>query len=137
MPLTTTFREFVDMLEAITVTGVLRHFTRGPPESLATAKLPAKWVMNLQDTEGAIVFGEQGGGQSSISADVYIAVGPTVQNTQGANFDNAVDLMDAYKTAIRAAGLCAAKSKLTFNTRLTVVAVAGIDYWMIISTVSA
>jgi len=137
MAVTITFREFVDTLEAVTVTGVERHFTQGPPTDLSTAMLPAKWIMNLQDTEGPVVFGEQGGMQSSISADIYIAVGPTVQNTQGANFDNAVDLMDNLKTALRAEGLCSYKSKLTFNTRLTVMAVAGIDYWMIICTATA
>ena len=137
MAVTITFREFVDTLEAVTVTGVERHFTQGPPTDLSTAMLPAKWIMNLQDTEGPVVFGEQGGRQSSISADIYIAVGPTVQNTQGANFDNAVDLMDNLKTALRAEGLCSYKSKLTFNTRLTVMAVAGIYYCMIICTPTA
>ena len=132
-----TFRDFVDTLEAVTVTGVERHFTRGPPAKLEDAMLPAKWIMNLRDTEEPLVFGEQGGNQTAMSADIYIAVGPTVQNTQGANFDNAVDLMDNLKTALRAEGLCSYKSKLTFNTRLTVVAVAGIDYWTIICTVSS
>ena len=136
MPTSITFREFVDALEAITVAGVERHFTRGPPTKLDQPMLPAKWVMNLQDTEAPLAFGNQGGNQTRISADIYIAVGPTVQNTQGANFDNAVDLMDALKTAIRAEGVCDYTRKLNFNTRLTVVAVAGIDYWMIICSVS-
>jgi hypothetical protein len=135
MPLTITFREFVDALEAITVTGVTHYFERGPPSSLTDAQLPAKWVMNVQGTEGSIVFGEQGGLQT-LGAEIWIAVVPTVQNTQGANFDNAVDLMDNLLTAIRAEGLCTYKTKLTANIVLTVRAVAGTDYWTIICTVS-
>ena len=55
MPVRQTFRSFVDTLEAITVTGVERHFTQGPPGSLQDAMLPAKWVQLPRATEGALV----------------------------------------------------------------------------------
>lgn len=136
MALTITFRSFVDTLEAVTVTGVERHFTQGPPTDLSTAMLPAKWLHNIQGGEGPLVFGEQGGRQGSMSAEIWIAVGPTVQNTQGANFDNSVDLMDNLVTALRAMGLCDIRSKWNINIILTVRAIAGIEYWTIICTVS-
>jgi hypothetical protein len=137
MPLTITFRNFVDTLEAVSVTGVERHFTQGPPESLATAMLPAKWLHNIRGSEGSIVFGEQGGRQGSMSAEIWIAVGPTVQNTQGANFDNSIDLMDNLVTALRAMGLCDLRSKWNIDIVLTVRAVGETNYWTIICTISS
>jgi hypothetical protein len=135
MPATITFREFVDTLEAVTVDGVDRHFTQGPPASLQGI-LPAKWLMNIRATESGLVFGEHGGRQT-ISGDIVIAVGPTVQNTQGVNFDKAVDIMDNLMTALRAMGLCDIKSRWSINTRLTVFTVAEFDYWAIVCTIES
>ena len=135
MPLTITFRTFIDALEAVTVTGVERHFTQGPPASLETANLPAKWVYLPRGEERPIVYGEQGGRQT-MSADIVIAVVPTVQNMQGANFDNTIDLMDNLMTALRAEGLCTYRSKWTANIRQAIVTVAGTDYWAIVCTIS-
>jgi hypothetical protein len=98
--------------------------------------LPAKWVQLPRGEEGPIVFGEQGGGGQTISCDIVIAVVPTVQNIQGANFDNTVDLMDNLMAALRAEGLCTYRSKWNASIRQTVVTVAGFDYWAIVCTVS-
>jgi hypothetical protein len=130
-----TFREFVDVLEAVTVTGVTRLETRGPPEALSTAMLPVKWVMLPRATEGALVLGEHGG-QQTMSCDIYIAVVPTVQNLQGANYDNTVDLMDNLMTALRAMGLCTIRSRWTADIRQTVVSVGQTEYWAIVCTIS-
>jgi hypothetical protein len=129
-----TFRSFVDALEAIAVTGVTRNETRGPPASLTDAQLPVLWVQFPRGTEGPLVFGEHGG-QQTMSCDVVIAVVPTVQNVQGANFDNTIDLMDNLMAGLRAIGACTLNSRWSANIRQTIVTVAGIDYWAIVCTV--
>jgi hypothetical protein len=134
MPIRQTFRDFVDTLEAVTVTGVTRHYTQGVPASLTDADLPAKWVQFPRGTEGALVFGEHGGRQT-LSCDIVIAVVSTAQSIQGENFDLTVDLMDNLMTALLAMGLCDFKSRWSSNIRQTVVQVAGFDYWAIVCTV--
>ena len=136
MPLTTTFRTFVDTLEAVDVEGVSRHYSQGPPASLTTADCPAKFLHKIRGGDSALVFGEQGGRQGAMSGEIWIAVGPTVQNQQGVNFDKSVDLMDNLVTALRAMGLCAVRSKWNIDIILTVRAVAEFEYWAIICTVS-
>jgi hypothetical protein len=134
MAIRQTYRSFVDTLEAVAVTGVVHTFDRGPPASLADAQLPAMWLQEIGGTEGALAFGELGG-QQTLRATIVIAVKPTVQNTQGANFDNTIDMMDNLMAALMAMGLCDLKSRWTINIRETVIPVAEVEYWAVVCTV--
>ena len=131
----TTYRAFVDNIEALVVTGVNRRYTQGPPSSEA-ADRPFQYVRFPRGTEGPLVFGESGGPPTMV-AELVICVEAVEQNTQGANFDAAMDMMDNVGTAIRAAGNCwPGKSKPTWEIRLAIDTVAGFDYWAVIATIT-
>jgi len=130
----TTFSEFVDNLEDLDVVGVVRKFEEGPPMSEA-ADRPFQYVRYPQGDESAIVFGE-GGGLATMQAELVICVEAIGQNTQAANFDDTVDMMDALITALRAKGRCwPGQGGTTWNIRMGVDTVAGQDYWAVIALV--
>jgi hypothetical protein len=129
-----TFRSFVDGLEALVVTGVVRRYTQGPPLGApGTADCPFQYVRYPRSTEVAIVFGEQGG-HPTRTAELVIGVEPVGQNTAYENFDDTVDLMDNLESALQGAS-CLTKSKLNWSIRQEDDPVAGQMYWAIIATV--
>ena len=130
----TTYRAFVDALEALTVTGVTRQFTQGPPSgATGVGDCPAQYVRAPSGNERPLVFGEQGG-WATMTAEVVILVEPVGQNRQPDNFDNTVDMMDALTTALQGAS-CITKSKINWSIRQTIDTVAGMDYWAVVATV--
>ena len=130
----TTFRSFVDDLEATSITGVNRAFTQGPPEgSPGTSDCPFQYVRYPQGEEIPVVFGEQGG-WPTLRAELVVCVEPTGQSTAPANFDDTVDMMDAIITGLRALS-CITKSHLTWSLRQTVDIVAGQAYWAVVANV--
>lgn len=135
----TTFRSFVDALEALTITGVTKTFTKGPPKSLNAASLPAHWVQLPRGEEGATVFGEFRGAFPTFIADVVIAVN-AVGLGEGPynNFDDTVDMMDNLAAALGGVLACdvITKSKHSWVIRQTVVIVAGNEYWAVVATVT-
>ena len=131
----TTFRTFVDNIEALEVAGVTRRYIEGPPASSAAAT-PFQYVRYPRGNQGPIVFGE-GGGPPTMIAEMVICVEEVAQNVQSENFDNTVDMMDAVNTAIRAAGNCwPGKGKANWEIRMGVDTVAGTDYWAVITTIT-
>ena len=133
MPLTT-FRSFVDLLEAMTVTGVSRNYTKGPPlGATGVADCPAKFIRYPSADEDRTTFGTQGG-WPAFRTDVVIVVEPTGQNTAPANFDATVDMMDNLSEALRAL-TCIVKSKMRWNIRQTMEEVAGMQYWAVVASV--
>ena len=130
----TTYRSFVDALEALVITGVNRRYTQGPPVgSPAPADCPAQYVRYPGSDEIAIVFGEQGG-WPTLRAELVVLVRAVGQDMGGENFDDTVDMMDNIATALRGAS-CITKSKLRWSLRQTIDTVAGQDYWAVVANV--
>ena len=133
----TTMREFVDNLEAITITGVVRQYTQGPPTSANDADMPCSYVKLPRIDEGPMVLQNQGG-WPTLRATHVILVEAVVQNLQPVNFDAAVDMMDEMSTALRGTDAeCGtlAKSPITWSQRQGIETVAGVEYWAIFTDV--
>ena len=130
----TTYRSFVDALEALDIAGVSRQYTQGPPVgSPSTPDCPAQFVRYPGSDEHAIVFGEQGG-WPTLRADLVVLVEPVGQSRGGENFDHTVDMMDAVAIALRGAP-CITKSHLRWGCRQTIEEVAGQAYWAVVANV--
>jgi hypothetical protein len=132
--MTTTFRSVVDSLEAITVTGVNRNYTQGPPLGApADADIPALFVRYPTANEARTTFGTHGG-WPTFRVDVVILVKATGLDTAPANFDATVDLMDNLSTALRDES-CIVLSKMAWTIRQTMEKVAGQEYWAVVASV--
>jgi len=130
----TSYRSFVDALEALVVTGVVRRHTSGPPSGApGTADTPAQYVRYPSSEESGMVFGGQGV-WPMLRAELVLLVEAIGQNTQARNFDLTVDMMDNLATALRGAS-CITKSKLRWSVRIATDLVAGTAYWAVIATV--
>ena len=130
----TTYRSFVDALEALTIAGVSRQYTQGPPIGApGVADCPFQYVRYPGSDEIPIVFDEQGG-WPTLRAELVIGVEPVGQDTAFANFDATVDMMDAVATALRAA-TCITLSHLRWSLRQIIDTVAGQQYWAIVAAV--
>jgi hypothetical protein len=130
----TTYRQFVDRLEALAIAGVNKRYTQGPPQSLNTADMPAQWVQFPRSNEGTITSFVGNGGWATMIAELVIALEAVGQNTGPENFDAAVDMMDNITTVLRANDCGITMSKVRWNLVLTVRAVAGVNYWVVIAT---
>jgi hypothetical protein len=132
---TTTYRSFVDALEALTITGITRQYEQGPPTGApGVADCPFQYVRYPgSDEEFAIVFGEQGG-WNELHADLVVCVEPVGQNVTPENFDDTVDMMDNVMHALQGSS-CLTKSKLRWGLRQTIDTVAGMEYWAVVATV--
>ena len=131
-----TMNAFVDGLEALVVSGVVRSYTHGPPSGAAgVGDCPAMFVHLPAMTGAPLVFGE-GGGNGTLSAQVIILVEPVAQSRNPENFDAGVDMMDALEDALRGAE-CAIGKIASWNIRLTELEVAGIAYWAVIAQIEA
>lgn len=134
----TTFRSFVDALEALNVEDVARAYKQGPPKSLDTEDLPAMWVQMPRGAEQASVFGEFRGVFSSFQADLVVAVAAVGQAEEPfRNFDDTVDMMDNLAAGLGAVTACGviSKSKHHWRIRQTEVKVAGVAYWAVVARV--
>lgn len=133
MPITT-FRSFVDALEDISVTGVVRRYERGPPSGApSTADTPAQYVRYPAGDEIPLVFGEQGG-WPTLRAELVLLVEPVGQSKQGRNFDLTVDMMDNLTAALRGLS-CITKSKIRWSIRQAIDTVAGQAYWAVVASI--
>ena len=134
----TTFRSFVDALEALSVTGVVRAYDQGPPKSIEGEDLPAMWVQLPQGAETPLVFGEFDG-WDTYQADVVIAVEAVGhQEEPFQNFDLTVDMMDNISSALSSVASCGiiTKTKHSWTIRQTIVQVSGVDYWAVVTRVT-
>jgi hypothetical protein len=135
----TTMREFVDALEAITITGVTQQWTQGPPTQVNDPDVPCTYVKLPNSVEGPLVFQNQGG-WPTLRATHVILVEAVAQNLQPVNFDAAVDMMDALSSALRGGEAdCGtlAKSHITWSQRQGIETVSGVEYWAIFTDVEA
>jgi hypothetical protein len=131
----TTYRSFVDALEALVVAGVVRRYSQGPPIGApGTADCPFQYVRYPgTDEEYPIVFGEQGG-WLDLHADLVIGVEPVGQDVAPENFDNTVDMMDNLAAALRGQ-TCTTKSHVRWSLRQIIDTVAGQQYWAVLAQV--
>ena len=134
MALPTTYRSFVDNLEALTITGVVRQYTQGPPTAApATADCPCQFVIYPGGEERSLVFGSQGG-LRSIHAELWVVVEPIAQNVQAENWDDGVDFMDAVGAALQGAD-CFTKAHLEWDSSLVEREIAGTRYWVVVTNI--
>jgi hypothetical protein len=131
----TTFRAFVDALEALVVTGVKKRYTQGPPLSLNSSDLPAQYVRLPSGGDSAGVFQQQGIWRQ-LQAFIVIVVEAVGQSTGPTNFDDTVDLMDNLSLALEGT-TCGqfTKSSITWEIRQSIDTVAGNEYWAVIARV--
>jgi hypothetical protein len=126
----TTFATLINTLEALSVAGVNRRFTQGPPGSLKASELPAQWVTMPTGERPATAKNVN---WSRKTADLVIAVEPFSLGTQPQNFEGMVRMMDAAETALRTVSL--GLTQPTWTIRAPVVAVGEHDYWGVVVTV--
>jgi len=125
----TTMRSFVDAVEAISITGVVRQYTQGPPTSTNDMDVPCTFVKLPNESEGPVVYQNQGL-WPQMRCTLVVIVEAVAQNYQWVNFDACVDMMDNVSAAMR--GLSCgtpAKSHTTWSIRQGIETVAGVEYW--------
>lgn len=130
----TSYATFTDTLGALVVTGVNRRYDHIPA---SLSDLPCSWVQLPSSEEGLMTF-DGTGGFPMLRAQLIIAVVASAQNTDKANWDSTIAIIDNLSTTLRAVapGTLAA-SKPTWALRMISVQVAGIDYWAVEATVTA
>lgn len=135
----TTFAEVVQKLGALTVTGVKRVFTAGPPSQLNAAALPAQWCDMPQGNERPACAGK-GGQDRTINIDLVIALQAVGQDLRLINWPAAVEMMDNVAAALRAwdetGGASPFLGPISWQSRLTVVEIGGIGYWAVVTEIS-
>lgn len=126
----TTYVAFVNALEALSLTGVKRSYTHGPPASINV--LPASWVQFPSGEEPMVARGVN---WPLMRAELVVAYEAVVQGRQPDNFDGSVAMMDTIVAAIRAMSL--GRRQPTFAIRVGIVSVGDNDYWAVITTVES
>ena len=128
----TTFATFTSSLAALSVTGVKRKFTH-PPASVGTADLPAMYP-GLPGGDSAPVVFSGNDFWPILRCDLIVVVEPVAQNTQSANYDNTITILDGLLTALRNADIGRAKLEWAINANVQIV-IADVTYWAVIATV--
>ena len=129
-------KTFVDGLEAMTITGVVRRYIHGPPAGATTAPdEPALFIYNPKLVGvGRLSFNTQGG-TGSLQAQLAIVVKAVAQDYQARNFDKTVEMADALEEALEAAA-CAIGGVLGWDVDVTNLPVAGTMYWVVLALVT-
>jgi hypothetical protein len=133
----TSLATFVDGLEALTISGVTKKFTQGPPGAARSVQLPAQYVQfpNPALAENGLAFGGAGY-DAMLRAELVVLVEAKGQNTQPVNFDATVAMVDAVTAALQgSAAHNLASGSPTWNIRVGVETVAGVEYWAVVATV--
>ena len=135
-----TYRTFVDGLEGLTITGVKRQFTKGVPATMQTTSLPAQYVRTPGNVASAVTeIGLAFGGSGRLlhlRADLVVVVEAMGQNTQGANFDAMVTMVDSVNAALESdtAHILATGSP-TWETRYELVMIGEVVYHAVVAAV--
>ena len=129
----TTLTAFVDAVEALTITGVVKTL-QGPPASLKTAQLPTAWVQSATKV-GAPATRGNSGGWPTLRCELVVAVESTVQGMQDDNFVAVVAMADVICAALNTATL--AKVMVSYEVKTAIVDVAGEAYWAVVATIEA
>lgn len=134
-----TYRTFVDGLEGLTISGVVKQHTQGPPAAINSGELPCSWVQlpAVSSEERGLAFGG-GGREDRLRAEVVYAVEAYGQGTQPINFDATVDGVDNLTAALRGSTAHElATGPLTWQIRTDAVDVGKVIYWAVIASVEA
>lgn len=120
----TTNAQWMAAIQAMSVSGVTRRFTY-PPTSLNTADLPASWPQPFDVSRQGMVSTCDDLNRRR-GCTYYVAIEPVPQNTQTANYEAMITMVDSLETAISALTVM---EYVDFQIRTAIVTVAGIDYW--------
>lgn len=122
----TSLAVFKSALDDLVISGVGTTY-EGPPDTLNTADLPAKWV-DISDVDEQPWTADGGGGWPRLTLSIMIAYGPIGQGLDGIqNFADTITAMDNTLDALR--GLDVSKSKPSWNLRRVAITVGGVAYW--------
>lgn len=128
---TTTMTQWVDAFQALTVSGVTRHYDY-PPLSLNTSDLPAAWPGPFGSNKSRDDFTCVGLNWSR-QIEYTIAVEAVGQSTQPTNYDALVTMADALETALKA---MAVTTFIDPVINMGIRSVAGVDYWALVADVT-
>ena len=122
---------WVSAFQALTVTGVTRHYDE-PPAAVSTADLPAAYLRQPGgDLPGLTISCKSSNKTRSI--EYVLLVEPVGQGTQSQNFGALAALMDALETALDALTV---SNFIEYDIEAgALVDVAGIQYWSIVANV--
>jgi len=127
---TTTFRVFVDGLEALTISGVDKMHTSGPPRSVTV--LPCAFVQ-FPRGESSTVHKGRDAHWPTLRSDLVVLVEAIPQKTQGINFDATVTMMDSVKTALD--GFSKGKTACRWKMDAAAVTIGKTEFWAVIAEV--
>jgi hypothetical protein len=131
----TTYRAWVDYLETLAPTGVVKLFTSGPPVALNTADLPAQWL-ELPHGENRPSCSGREGGDRTLFVDHVVAMEPVGQNTQPANFDACVTMLDSIDTALDGTyNTSPLIGPATWRSHIDAKFIGNIAYWTIVTSI--
>ena len=134
----TRFSDYIKAVAAVEVTGVVRDWGMEPPGSLATADLPAKFIRVPNSARERYVFcvgGAQYQGSGDMTVEVIVCINPVVQGLPLSNTILTAEMTDNVLRAYLQADI--AMSWPTVEIRQVIMNVAGIDYWALVSQVTA
>ncbi len=127
----TTNAAWLAAIQAMTVTGVTRRYTY-PPTSLATSDLPASWpnafdIGRVSNVSTCVDLNK------TRTCTYQIAIEPPPQNTQSANYEAAIALLDNLETALDALTIM---EYVDYQIALSIITVGGQDYWGLEATLT-
>ncbi len=120
----TTNAQWLAGIQAMSVTGVTKTYSY-PPTSLNTADLPAAWPHQFDMGLNNIISSCSDLNKAR-TCNYFIALEPTPQSTQSANYEAMIAMVDNLETAIQALTVM---EFVTFTIRSVIVTVAGNEYW--------
>ncbi len=120
----TTNAQWLAGIQAMSVTGVTKTYSY-PPTSLSTADLPAAWPHQFDMSLNNIISSCSDLNKAR-TCNYFIALEPTPQSTQSANYEAMIAMVDNLETAIQALTVM---EFVTFTIRSVIVTVAGNEYW--------
>lgn len=135
---TVDYHDYVTGIAAESVPTVVHDFGMEPPQSLSTADLPAKFLRLPRTNRERFAFAIDGAdahGTGMMTVEVVVAFLPTVQGMPEDNFNQTVQLVDHITKTFTKAKV--AISWPTVSCRVTILPVAGIEYWVILAEVTA
>lgn len=129
---------FLAAIQALSVTGVTRHYDE-PPANIHTADLPAFFPLMPGGALGErIVSCYASNKQRTIQAAIVIE--PAGQGTQAQNYGRLAALMDNLETALAGMEKSQGGSLANFvdyDISAEILPVAGVEHWAIVATVTA
>ncbi len=128
-----TYKQFLDNIQALEITGVKKSYD-GPPKSIPSANLPAKFPALPSGDESPLAFG--GGVQfPAMTADMVVVYDTFQGNTPMYNLEETVKIMDNVAAALRGGQLNQRKNSFTMN--VATVDIASVTYWAVVTTVTS